>query len=142
MYGWDESGDPGDYTDRLKIYVAQLRIALEYSSDLAPAKGVSHGGKITLFPNLLPAENFATLAHETAHELLHRTERRAETTRTVRETEAEAVAFVVCQAVGLDGAEASISYIQLWNGDKQTLTESLHFIHQTASQILGAISPA
>jgi hypothetical protein len=31
--------------------------------------------------------------------------------------------------------------IQLSNGDKQTLTESLQFIQATASQILTAISP-
>jgi len=155
VYVWDESqtdgeplteispvtGDPGDYTDRLKSYVAQLGIALEYSSDIAPAKGVSHGGRITLLPNLSPAEAFSTLVHEVAHEKLHRTERRAETTRTIRETEAEAVAYVVCHAVGLDGAEFSSSYIQLWNGNKQTLTQSLHFVQQTASQILSAISP-
>jgi hypothetical protein len=155
VYVWDESqtdgepfaeisivtGDPGDYTERLKAYVAELGIALEFSSDIAPAKGVSHGGKITLLPDLPPAETFSTLVHEVAHEKLHRTERRAETTRTIRETEAEAVAFVVCHAVGLDGADASSSYIQLWNGEKQTLTESLHFVQQTASQILTAISP-
>jgi len=135
------SGQPGGYIDRLKAYVSQLGIALQYSSNIAPAKGVSYGGRITLLPDLSPAEAFATLVHETAHERLHRTERRAETTRTIRETEAEAVAFVVCQAVGLDGAEASSSYIQLWNGNKQILTESLHFVQQTASQILSAISP-
>jgi antirestriction factor ArdC-like protein len=155
VYVWDESqtdgkplaeismvtGDPGDYADRLKTYVTQLGIALEYSCEIAPAKGVSHGGKITLLPDLSPAATFSTLVHEVAHEKLHRTERRAETTRTIRETEAEAVAFVVCQAIGLDGAEASSSYIHLWNGDKQTLTESLDFVQQTASQILTAISP-
>ena len=59
---------------------------------------------------------------------MHRSERRSQTSRTIRETEAEAVAFVVSHAIGLDGAEISTSYIQLWNGDKQTLTESLRFI--------------
>ena len=39
--------------------------------------------------------------HETAHEMLHKAERRTATTKTVRETEAEAVAFVVGKAVGL-----------------------------------------
>ena len=75
------TGDPGDYADRLKSYVAQLGIALEYSSDIAPAKGMSHGGKIILLPKLSPAETFSTLVHEVAHEKLHRTERRAETNR-------------------------------------------------------------
>jgi len=155
VYVWDEvqtegrplaeisivTGDPGSYMDRLKTYVAQLGISLEYSPDIAPAKGLSQGGKMTLLPDLSPAESLSVLTHEVSHELMHRSERRAQTTRTIRETEAEAVAFVVSHAIGLDGAEASTSYIQLWNGDKQTLTESLHFIQVTASQILTAISP-
>ncbi|MEW5980104.1 MAG: ArdC family protein [Acidobacteriota bacterium] len=155
VYVWDQSqtdgnplsefaevtGDPGQYSDRLKSYVQQLGIALEFSSDIAPAKGVSHGGKITLLPDLSPAETFSTLVHEVSHELLHRSERRAQTTRTSRETEAEAVAFVVSTAVGLELSTSSSDYIQLWQGDKQLLIESLHFVQQAASQILTAISP-
>ena len=49
--------------------------------------------------------------HETAHELLHRGERRAQTNRVVRETEAEAVAFVVSTAVGLDPGTSSSDYV-------------------------------
>jgi hypothetical protein len=41
-------GDPGEYTNRLKAFVAQLDISLEYSKDIAPAKGLSQGGRITL----------------------------------------------------------------------------------------------
>jgi hypothetical protein len=106
----------------------------------APAKGLSSGGKITLLPDLSAAERFATLVHETAHELLHRDDRRTQTTRTVRETEAEAVAFVVCEAVGLDTNTASADYIRLYSGDKATLAESLHFIQSTAGAILTAIT--
>jgi hypothetical protein len=94
------TGDPGNYMDRLKAYVAQLGISLEDSSDIAPAKGLSQGGKITLLPDLSPAESLAVLVHEVSHELMHRSERRAQTTRTIRETEAEAVAFVVSHAIG------------------------------------------
>ena len=39
----------------------------------------------------------------------------------VRETEAEAVAFVVCQAVGLDTNSAASDYVQLYGGDRDTL---------------------
>ena len=74
---------------------------------------MSSGGKITLLPDLTPAETFAVLVHEAAHELLHRGDRRKETTHTVRETEAEAVAFVVCSAIGLDTNTSSSDYIQL-----------------------------
>ena len=41
------------------------------------------------------------LTHEVAHSRLHFSARRAETTKCIRETEAEAVAFVVGQAIGL-----------------------------------------
>jgi hypothetical protein len=46
-----------------------------------------------------------------AHEMLHRGDRRTLTTKQVRETEAEAVAFVVCQAIGLETGTASADYV-------------------------------
>jgi len=49
------------------------------------------------------------------------------------------VAFVVCHAVGLNTNSASSDYIQLYNGDKKTLIESLERIQKTASEILEAI---
>jgi antirestriction protein ArdC len=135
------TGEPKEYLGRLKELVSAKGIALEYSDEIAPAKGMSSGGKITLLPNLKPGEHFAVLVHETAHELLHRTERRSKTTHTIRETEAEAVAFVVSSAIGLDVNTSSSDYIQLHAGDKATLAESLTFVQQTASEILRAISP-
>ena len=100
-------------------------------------RGVSKGGKIALLPGLSPAEEFSTLAHE----MLHRTERRTLTTKTVRETEAEAIAFVVCHALELETGTGSADYIQLYHGDAKLLQESLEVVQRTASIILGAISP-
>ena len=132
------TGDPQDYAERLKQFVAGQSIVLEYDSGIAAAKGMSSGGKITLQPDLPPAEHFAVLVHETAHELLHRDGRRSQTTHAIRETEAEAVAFVVSTAIGLDANTSCSDYIQLHSGDKATLLESLAFIQQTASVILRA----
>lgn len=136
------TGDPRDYLARLTRFVAAQNIALEYDAAIAPARGMSSGGKITLLPDLAPAERLATLAHEVGHELLHRDERRSQTTHTIRETEAEAVAFVVCSAIGLDVSTASSDYVLLHGGDKATLVESLALIQQTAAVILQAIEPA
>jgi hypothetical protein len=105
-------GDPQGYTERLKQFVDSQRIALEYDSKIAPARGMSSGGKITLLPDLAPAEHFAVLVQEVAHELLHRGDRRKETTHTLRETEAEAVVFVVCSGIGLDSNTSSSDYIR------------------------------
>jgi hypothetical protein len=73
--------------------------------------------------------------------MLHKAERRTATTKTVRETEAEAVAFVVGKAVGLVTGNASADYIQLYHGHASLLAESLEVIQQTASVILAALEP-
>ncbi|RIK66073.1 MAG: DUF1738 domain-containing protein [Planctomycetota bacterium] len=135
-------GNPNGHTDRLKQFIAQRGIVLEYSSDIGTADGLSKGGTIVLRTDLPPAEEFSVLVHELAHEMLHRTERRKETNKTVRETEAEAVAFIVSQAIGLDTNSACSDYIRLYNGDRETLTESLDFIQKSAAAILEAISEA
>jgi hypothetical protein len=91
-------------------------------------------------PGQAPAEEFSTLAHELAHEHLHWNDRRSSTSKRVRETEAEATAFVACQSVGLETGSAASDYIQLWNGDVSVLTESLGYIRHAASQIIGALN--
>ena len=133
--------DPQGYLARLIQFVAAQNIALEYDQSIAPAKGMSSGGKITLLPDLAPAEHLAVLTHEIAHEMLHRGERRNQTSHRVRETEAEAVAFVVSTAIGLDVNTAFSDYVQLHGGDRATLAESLGFIQQTAAVILQQIEP-
>ena len=133
-------GDPAGYTERLKQFVAGRGIQLEYSDAIYPAQGQCLPGKIVLLPGQSAAEEYATLAHEAAHSLLHMQERRAETTKRVRETEAEAVAFVVCKAIGIK-AETSADYIQLYSGDKETLAESLEYVLRASSEILAAITP-
>jgi hypothetical protein len=96
-----------------------------------PARGTSSGGKITLLPGQSPAEEFATLAHEVSHELMHRDARRNSTTKRIRETEAEAVAFVVCSAIGLEAGSSAADYIGLDGGDAKLLSESLEYVQRT-----------
>jgi antirestriction protein ArdC len=133
------NGDPREYRDRLGKFVTEQGILLEYSQDIAPARGTSAGGKITLLPGQAPAEDFSTLAHEVAHELMHRDERRSSTSKRIRETEAEAVAFVVCSAIGLDAGSAAQDYIGLYGGDAKLLSESLEYVQRAATRILNAI---
>ena len=88
-----------------------------------------------------PSEEFSTLTHEIAHEMLHRGDRRSLTTKQVRETEAEAVAFVVCQAIGLETGTASADYIQLWHGDADLLRESLEASVAPTTRRIAVTSP-
>ena len=44
------NGAPKDYTEQLNDFVVGLNMKLEYDGRIAPAKGLSSGGKITLCP--------------------------------------------------------------------------------------------
>ena len=132
-------GEVGAYRERLIDFTIAQGIELEFKESIAPALGMSYGGHIAILPGQAPAEEFSTLVHELAHELLHKAERRTATTKTVRETEAEAVAFVVSQTIGLDAGRASADYIHLYHGNAALLTESLEVIQKTSALILSAI---
>jgi antirestriction protein ArdC len=135
------TGDVGENRDRLLAFIEKQGIELVFTENIAPALGVSYGGRIALLPGQSKAEEFATLVHEVAHELLHKTERRTSTTKTVKETEAEAIAFVVGKAVGLETGTASADYIHLYHGNASLLAESLEVVQQTSAVILAALEP-
>ena len=132
-------GDVGENHDRLVSFIERQGIELVYTEKIAPALGMSYGGRIAILPGQSEAETFATLLHELAHEMLHKAERRTTTTKVVRETEAEAIAFVVGKAVGLEVGTASADYIALYHGNASLLIESLEVIQQTSAVILAAL---
>jgi hypothetical protein len=131
-------GDPGNCLERLERFIAGRGIKLE-RGDLRIAEGVSIGGTILLKASLAPAEEFSTMVHELAHESLHQDPANRPKDKIVREAEAEAVAYVVCQGVGLDVNTASSDYIRLYDGDKKTLMASLERIQRTAAEILEGV---
>ena len=131
-------GDPGDQLESLKSLVKDHQISLEYQADLNGADGLSKGGIIVIKEGLSPAVEFSVLVHELAHELLHKGT--VVESKTVRETEAEAVAFVVSEAIGLTTTDASSDYIQLYSGDSETLKSSLERIQKTSTTILSGLN--
>jgi antirestriction protein ArdC len=135
------TGDPKEYGQKLQALVAARGIAVEYDATIAPAQGVSSGGRIRLIPGLASAEEFSVLAHELAHEILHHGKEAAPLPKGIRETQAEAVAFVVCRGVGLETNSAAADYIALYNGDKKTLAASLSVIQTTSAKILDELLP-
>ena len=134
-------GDVGENYDRLVSFIKEQGIELVFTEKIAPALGMSYGGRIAILPGQSKAETFATLVHELGHEMLHKSSRRTTTTKTVRETEAEAIAFVVGKAVGLETGTASADYINLYHGNASLLAESLEVIQQTSGVILAALQP-
>lgn len=135
-------GDAASWLPHLEETVRESGVNLQYMTIPLPngADGVSSPGLIQIAPDLPESKKFSVLAHEFGHELLHqRTERTKETTRQVRETEAEAVAYTVCRAFGIDSTTHSSDYIQLYQGTEDTLRESLGFVQQAATHMIQEI---
>ncbi len=132
-------GDPGGRLLSLETLIRSQGIHFEFVDALGGANGVSEGGAIKIVESLPVAQKFSTMCHELAHELLHRGDRRAQTTKAVRETEAEAVAYVVCRSVGLECSTRASDYIQIWNGDEQVLIQSLELIRDVATHIITSL---
>lgn len=134
------SGDPREALSALETAILTEGIDIEDADNLGGADGVSKGGTIQILRSLDPAERFSVLVHEWAHELLHKTGADKRPSKTVRETEAEAVASIVSRAIGLDTSTASSDYIRLYSGNKETLAQSLDRIQQAACKIIEAVS--
>ena len=85
-----------------------------------------------------------TTFHELAHCLLHLDEERregAELPRNLKEVEAESVALLCSEALGLDGAEYARGYIQSWLRDREIPEASARRIFAAADKILRAGRP-
>ena len=135
------SGRVSENRNRLVSFIKEQDIELVFTEKIAPALGISYGGRIAILPGQSEAEEFSTLVHELAHEMLHNAERRTTTTKVVRETEAEAIAFVIGKAVGLETGSASADYIHLYHGNASLLAESLEVVQQASGVILAALQP-
>jgi hypothetical protein len=124
--------------NRLEDVYEQLGIALETTTLGWGTDGVSQVGRVLIREGLSEAARFATLAHELSHELLHSEQdrRSGQLSKRQMEVEAEAVAFVVCTAHGIDCRDQSRDYIHLYQGDAKLLLKSMNRIQQTAAKIL------
>ena len=112
-------------------------------------QGFARGSQIAINPVAqLPHK---TLFHEMAHVILHTSEGdftdTEQTPRNIREVEAEAVALLCCEALGLEGADYARGYIQNWlyeaiGFNAEAIPEkSAQKIFRAADQILRAGRP-
>jgi antirestriction protein ArdC len=105
-------------------------------------QGFAHQREIAVSPIAeLPLK---TTFHETAHVILgHTTSQKLvdleHMDRNIREVEAESVALICCESLGLPGAEAARGYIQHWlQGEKEIPNQSAARIFSAAQTILRA----
>jgi antirestriction protein ArdC len=80
-----------------------------------------------------------TLAHELAHALLHADAG----DRALAELEAESVAFVVCDALGIEAAAWSFGYVATWSGGREAALAAIKSagarIQRAVDRILSAL---
>jgi len=106
-------------------------------------------GTITLSTDLSQTHTIKTLVHELAHARLHTqimNEKRSEQVmkQSEREIEAESIAFVVSNHLGIDTSDYSFGYIASWSKDKKVeqLKAVLSTIAKESSAILKEIDLA
>ena len=68
--------------------------------------------QIAVRPDVAPAQAVKTLIHELGHALLHGEE--LPRSKEVAEVEVESVAYIVCDAIGLDSGDYSFAYVARW----------------------------
>lgn len=101
--------------------------------------------KIVIRNGMSESQTMKTAIHELSHALLHdkdtgsEKDRAAE--RSVKEVEAESVAYVVCQHFGIDTSDYSFGYVVGWSKDRELsdLKTSLNTIQKTAGRIIDGI---
>ena len=83
-----------------------------------------------------------TLAHELGHVLLGH-EAQVVVDRDLAEIEAESVAYIVCNALGIDCASYSLAYVAGWSGGSvERIRRTAERVVSTAHAVLAAMAPA
>lgn len=122
--------------EQLMHFAESKVIEVEVRELQGDTQGASLGGKIWLSPQA----GTKTLIHELAHELLHH-EGDSMPDRTIRELEAESVAYVVAKHFGLQDL-ASPNYVALHGADAELIMAHLERIRRTAAEIIASIQSA
>lgn len=87
-------------------------------------------------------QTIKTTIHEVAHAILHAPEQerpeQERTDRATREVQAESIAFILCDHLGIDTSEYTFDYLAGWSSDRELkeLQNSLSVIQQTACQLI------
>ena len=122
----------------LEKYTSMERIRLNYNDSLIHgAHGMSMGGQIIILSSLTDEQKFHALAHELAHEHLHGNKERLKYSKRLKETEAEATAYIVCRHFGLH--PKSSVYLAVYQTEEVDIQGSFNRITKTASRILRGI---
>ena len=133
-------GDVAGYDEILEKISKAATVPVEIGKISTDALGYysKSENRIVVKSGMSQAQTIKTTVHEVAHSIMHcenGSERNAD--RKTKEVEAESVAYIVCNAIGLDTSEYSFGYIADWssNREKKELVSSMEAIRKTADYI-------
>ncbi len=135
------------YESLLKALKEVIPVPVSFEQIESGAKGYYHleDKRIVVQEGMSESQTVKTLVHEASHQALHSKEAREtageKKTQNQQETEAESIAYVVCQHYGIDTSEYSFPYVATWSADKDVpeLKASLETIRRTASHMITKI---
>jgi hypothetical protein len=127
-----------------QIYAAGFTLQRGQIDDVPEAKGITKFVERTVIvrDDLSPQQALKTQIHELAHVLMHDPSlgENGGKLRERVEVEAESVAFVVCDMLGVDSAEYSIPYVASWAaGDPDRVQETVQSVLAAARKIVVGI---
>lgn len=135
--------------ERFQELFARLQAVSPVPVAFEDIKSSAHGyfspaeNRIAIRAGMSEEQTIKTTVHEIAHARLHAKDaEQADAARHVKEVQAESVAFVVCNALGLDTSEYSFGYVAGWaeGQDAKDLTANLDVIKKTASELIAALT--
>lgn len=134
--------DVEGYEDLLQKLQDVSPVPITFEDIKGTANGFFHtvDKKIVVKTGMPQAQTIKTLVHEIAHSIMHDKENGTdkEAGRRTKEVQAESVAYVVNQYLGLDTSDYSFGYVAGWSTGKdiKELKTSLDLIRKTAHDII------
>lgn len=124
------------------LALSPVPVVFEAFESAAKGKMDHDAQQITVQPNMSQTQTIKTLVHEIAHAQMHCMD--DERDRRTKEVEAESVAFVTCQYLGIDTGDYSFPYVASWSDGKelQVLRESLDRIRSQATENIERLEAA
>ena len=141
------TGTVDGYKTLLDALEDVIPVPITFENIESGAKGYFHveDNRIAVQEGMSEAQTVKTILHEAAHQALHSKEAQdassEQKSKNQKETEAESVAYIVCQHYGIDTSDYSFGYVASWSEGKEVpeLKASLNTIRQTAADLITKI---
>ncbi len=146
----DLQGQVSEYDTLLETLKEISPVPISFEEISGGSKGYYSLGerRIAIQADMSQLQTIKTMVHEIAHSKLHAIDKDAtpeekaqRPDQYTREVQAEGVAYVVCQHLGLDTSDYSFGYVASWSTgrDLSELKSSLDTIRTASAEIIDAI---